>query len=106
MASYENRRKYERIKIKKMSKLNDTNCEIINISKDGMMLTGELESSESHVEVQLKIGGNWVNLQGTTMWVMNKPSTQIKRIGIFITQAPPQYKDFIDNLYLEAHQEK
>ena len=105
MGSYDNRRKYERIKIKKMSRLNNTDCQIINISKEGMLLAGDVDSSEPDVNIRLKIDGEWISLEGTKMWVMNKPSTKIKRIGIYITTAPTEYMEFVDNLYLEAHQE-
>ncbi len=105
MAEYENRRKYKRIKIKTMSKLNDANCSIVNISRDGMLLSGDMESPQPSVDIQLKINGQWIGLAGTQMWAIPHDASHYTRMGVFITNAPPEYKDFIDNLYLEADQE-
>jgi hypothetical protein len=96
------RRKYKRFKIKTMTRLNNTSCSIINVSKEGMLLTGSLEASPDQMNIQLKINGQWVDLKAKRMWVMENPKARSKRMGVFITQAPAEYDDFVNNLYLEA----
>jgi len=105
-ATVQKTRKYKRIKITAISKLNDTNCSVINISKEGMMLCGNWRSTEKFADIQLKIGGKWIYLKGKIMWSMDGESPELKRVGVYITQAPPEYRDFIENLYLEADEKK
>jgi hypothetical protein len=95
-------RKFKRIKITAISKLNNKSCSVINISREGMMLCGNWKSTEKIVDIQLKIGGRWIFLKGKIMWSMDGNSPKLKRVGVYIIQAPPEYGDFIDNLYLEA----
>lgn len=96
------RRRSRRFRIKTMTKLNNTSCSIINVSKEGMLISGSLEASPEMMNIQLKIDGKWVDLKAKRMWVMENQGSRTSRIGVFITQAPAEYDDFVNNLYLEA----
>jgi hypothetical protein len=96
------KRKYKRVKITTISKLNNTGCSVINISKEGMMLHGNLKAPQKQVDIQLKINGKWLDMKGIVVWCLDGPSPDLKRMGVCITEAPVEYSEFIDNLYLEA----
>lgn len=98
----DDRRKYHRFKIKTMTKLNNTSCSIINVSKDGMLISTGLEATPEQMNIQLKINGKWVELKAKQMWMMEEQSSHTKRIGVYITYAPPEFEEFVGNLYLEA----
>ncbi len=102
MGSYENVRKYKRIRITSLAKLNNAGCAVLNVSREGLLVATDIPPEEKHVEVQLKIKGRWSILHGTIMWAMDGPNPTAKRIGVCITEAPLEYKEFIDNLYIEA----
>ena len=96
------RRKHRRIKIENLSKIHNTNISVINVSKEGLLVATNFELPDQTVDIQLKISGKWVDLHGTVMWLITHPVSNQITMGIFIKKAPPEYNDFIDNLYLEA----
>ncbi len=106
MGRYDKERKYKRIKINKMSKINNSECSTVNISRNGMMLTGDLEVQQNLVHIQLRINGKWIDLEGKQMWAIENSAAHYTRLGVFITSAPKEYEDFVDNLYLEADKQK
>ncbi|MGE5342932.1 MAG: PilZ domain-containing protein [Candidatus Omnitrophota bacterium] len=95
-------RKFKRIKITALSKINHAGCSVINISKEGMMLYGNLNSNDQSCDIQLKISGKWLDLKGKIIWTLDGPKPNLKHIGIYIIDAPTEYQEFIDNLYLEV----
>lgn len=95
-------RKYKRIKITAISRLDNAELTVINISKEGMMLYGSCNSRKKMVDIQLKIRGKWLDLKGKIVWCLEGEAQDLKRVGICITDAPPEYNEFVDNLYLEA----
>lgn len=99
-------RKFRRIKVSNLAKLNDTGCSVLNVSKDGMMLAADLDAPGSLVHIQLKINGKWLDLAASVVWAMKMPNTKLERMGVCITEAPPEYSEFIENLYLEADEKK
>jgi hypothetical protein len=102
----ENRRKHKRIRIHNLAKINDASCSIINVSKDGLLLTSDFETSHKNVEIELKIDGKWVPLQAAVVWFITNTVSKAVSMGVFIKKAPREYKDFVDNLYLEADEEE
>lgn len=104
---YQQERKYRRIKIKitDLSKINNTNCAVHNISREGMMVTAKIKNPPYRVTVELRINHQLVILQGNVMWSSGRKMSRMKKLGIFIIDAPPQFHDFINNLYLEADEQ-
>ncbi|MCP5104587.1 MAG: PilZ domain-containing protein [bacterium] len=104
MKMHENRRKNKRLKFSNLAKINEEGCSVINISRDGILLSGEQGVVESgrHIKIQLKIRGHWVELEALVVWIVEKGESV--SMGIFITSAPREYTEFIENLYLEADQ--
>jgi hypothetical protein len=96
------KRKFKRIKITAISRINDSNCAVVNVSKEGMMLCGNWKSTHKRVDIQLKVRGKWLDMKGDVVWCLDGPTPQLKRVGVYITDAPQEYKEFIENLYLEA----
>lgn len=88
-----------------MSKINDTTCAIHNISREGMLVTAELKTPPFRVTIELRIRNRWVILKGNVMWCSNGRNSLTKKMGIFIIEAPAEFHDFIDNLYLEADEQ-
>jgi hypothetical protein len=102
----ENRRKHKRIRIHNLAKINDTSCSVVNVSKDGLLLTSDFETTHKNVEIELKIDGKWVALQAAVVWFITNTVSKAVSMGVFIKKAPQEYRDFIDNLYLEADEEE
>jgi hypothetical protein len=101
---YEDRRKYKRIKVSSLAKINDARYSVMNISKDGLLLSNDHEVLDpgEKIDIQLKVKGKWVDLRAMIMWSMKEGASQSVSMGILITQAPPEYNEFVENLYLEA----
>lgn len=102
----DNRRTHKRIRIHNLAKINDDNCSIINVSKDGLLLTTDFEASRKDVDIELKIDGKWVALQAAVIWFITNTISHAVSMGVFITKAPREYMNFVDNLYLEADEEE
>ena len=99
------RRKFKRIKISNLSRIDNTDCTILNASKDGLLLAAQEQTDESKVKIQLKINGQWVDIDGDVMWSVIDPYSQHTSMGVFVTKAPAEYKELIENLYLEADEQ-
>jgi len=103
----EQRRKYRRIKVSNLAKLNNSDCSILNISKEGFLLsTGKLKAlpTGKEADIQLKIKGTWVNIKAQVMWSMKDIASKSVSMGFFVTGAPPQYTEFVANLYFEVNE--
>jgi len=99
-------RKFERFRIKTMSQLNNTDVSVINVSKEGMMVSGRIPPDQSVLNIRLKINGKWVEMKGARMWCIDNGSSQSVLMGLCISQAPPEYQTFVNNLYLETATQK
>ncbi|MCP4152144.1 MAG: PilZ domain-containing protein [bacterium] len=103
-------RKHKRFKIANLSKIEDHDYSIINISKEGILLSTNFEPAnpdaqpDKTVNIQLKVNGKWVDLEARVMWVLTDKASDIMSMGVFISKAPQAYNNFIDNLYLEANE--
>ncbi len=106
---HENRRKFKRVKISNLAKVNDACCALHNVSKDGLLLSTDPETlgQGKSVDIKLKIKGEWVDLQALVIWAIpeKKEGSTTISIGGYITSAPTEYTEFIENLYLEASDE-
>ena len=106
---YENKRKFKRVKISNLAKVNDSCCSLHNVSKDGLLLSTAPEAlgQGENIDIKLKIKGEWVDLQALIIWSIpqKKNGSTSLSIGGYITDAPPEYTEFIENLYLEAGDE-
>jgi hypothetical protein len=99
-------RKYKRVKISAVSTINNVDCAVINVSKEGMMLHGNLKTNQKDVNIQLKINGKWQELKGMVVWCLDGATPKLKRMGIYIIDAPHEYREFIQNLYLETDEKE
>lgn len=101
---YDDRRKYKRIKVSNLARINDARYSVMNISKDGILLSNDHEVWDpgEKIEIQLKVKGKWVDLKAMIMWSMKESVSQAVSMGILITHAPSEYNEFVENLYLEA----
>ena len=93
------RRAHKRINIKMMAKINNETARICDISKGGMKLSTPSAHKDPCVEITLDNGEKIINLKGTIRWVSSKRSfSNIIDIGVEISEAPPDYYEFIDQL--------
>jgi hypothetical protein len=101
---YEDRRKYKRIKVSNLARINDASYSVMNISKDGLLLSNEHEALNpgEKIDIQLKVKGKWVDLRAMIMWSVKEGASQSVSMGILITHAPSEYNEFVENLYLET----
>ncbi|MCP4217635.1 MAG: PilZ domain-containing protein [bacterium] len=95
-------RKHKRIKVDNLSRLNSSGCSIINVSKDGLLVSTDHDADAKTVDIQLKVNHQWVDLKAEVMWSITD-GDHIS-MGLFIIEAPDQYHDFIADLYLEANE--
>ncbi len=99
------KRKYRRIKVSNLARLNNSDCPISNISKEGLMMSsGKLRAlpTGKQVDIQLKIKGEWVDLKAQVMWSLKDNASGSVSMGFFIISAPHEYTGFISNLYFEV----
>lgn len=103
---HEKRRKFKRIKISNLAKVNEVCCSLHNVSREGFLLSTNPEAvgQGKNIELKLKIDGKWVELRALIIWSISqkKGRSASVSIGGYITSAPTEYTDFIENLYLEA----
>lgn len=103
---YEDRRKFKRVKISNLAKVNDACCSLHNVSRDGFLLSTDPEAlgQGKNIDIKLKIKGKWVELQALIIWSIpqKKEGSTAVSIGGYITSAPKEYTEFIENLYIEA----
>jgi hypothetical protein len=104
---YEKRRKYKRIKINNLAKVNEVCCSLHNVSREGFLLSTDAESigqQGKDISLKLKINGKWVELKAMIIWSITQKNGHSASVSIggYITSAPIEYTDFIENLYLEA----
>ncbi len=112
---HDDQRKYRRIKISNLSKINEADCQVLNVSREGLLLAspeGELiphkvkkkTNDGKSVEIQLRIKGDWVPLNADIVWAINDDVSESVFMGVFVTEAPDEYLDFVNNLYLETEE--
>jgi hypothetical protein len=95
------KRESERL-IKKLSaRIKNQTCEVLNISKKGVLLeTGMpvyLFPVSNTLHFELEIAGEWAPIEGTIKWVA---SDQLhSRVGIFIKRAPEAYFNYLKQIY-------
>jgi ribosomal protein L37E len=95
----EEKRVHKRIDIKMMVKINQEAAMLFNISKTGMKLSTALSPKEPNVNITLDNGENMFEMKGTIRWVSSKRSfSNLIDIGVEISEAPPDYYRFIDQL--------
>lgn len=103
---YEKRRKFKRIKINNLAKVNEVCCSLQNVSREGFLLSTDSESvgQGKNIVLKLKIDGKWVELKAMIIWSISQKNGHSASVSIggYITSAPSEYTDFIENLYLEA----
>jgi hypothetical protein len=98
-AVQDEKRAHKRINIKMMAKINHETARICNISKGGMKLSTPVAHSDPNVEIMLDNGEKIINVKGTIRWVSSKRSfSNIIDIGVEISDAPPDYYEFVDEL--------
>lgn len=97
--AHDEKRAHKRINIKMMAKINNETARICDISKGGMKLATPVTHADPNINVTIDNGEKIINLKGTIRWVSNKRSfSNIIDIGVEISEAPPEYYSFIDQL--------
>ncbi len=98
------KRKNKRFAKALSAKYKETNCSVLNISSKGVLLETDTSLPDylfpisQSIQFELEIDGEWMFLNGTVQWVASYPSSS--RVGIFITDAPSPYGEFIKELYV------
>jgi predicted 2-oxoglutarate/Fe(II)-dependent dioxygenase YbiX len=101
------RRAHQRINIKMMVKINNETARLNNISKGGMKLATPIPQADPNVEIVLDNGNKVIHVKGTIRWVSNQRSfSNITDIGVEISQAPPEYYEFLDQLLVRDEQNR
>jgi hypothetical protein len=97
--SWEEKRAHKRIDIKIMVKINQETAMLFNISKSGMKLASPFFPKDPNVDITLDNGENIFVMKGTIRWVSGKRSfSNLIDFGVDISEAPPAYYEFIDQL--------
>jgi hypothetical protein len=93
------KRAHKRIDIKMMVKINQEAAMLFNISKSGMKLATPHSPKYPGVDITLDNGEKIFQMKGTIRWVSSKRSfSNLIDIGVEISEAPPEYYQFIDQL--------
>ena len=98
------KRKDKRIEKKFMVSFNEDGFESLgltkNISKQGMCIAAEKEvKSSTEIVVSIAVPGEVFNLKGEVVWCREsseKDDNIPDSIGIKITEAPPEYLNFVE----------
>ena len=97
--AWEEKRNYKRIDIKIMVKINQETAMLFNISKSGMKLASPFFPKNPNVDITLDNGEKVFAMKGTIRWVSSKRSfSNLIDFGVVISEAPPAYYEFIDQL--------
>ncbi|MBU4268981.1 MAG: PilZ domain-containing protein [Acidobacteria bacterium] len=97
--SLEEKRSSKRIDIKMMVKINQETAVLFNISKYGMKLASPFTPKIPEVDITLDNGEKVFTMKGTIRWVSSKHSfSNLIDFGVEISEAPPDYYEFIDKL--------
>lgn len=97
--TWEEKRAHKRIEIKMMVKINQETAMLFNISKYGMKLASPFSPKTSSVDITLDNGEKVFAMKGTVRWVSAKHSfSNLIDFGVEISDAPPGYYRFIDQL--------
>ncbi len=95
-------RAHKRITIEKATEINSCKCRIMNISTSGMMISSPQLHGDGPVEIMMEIDGAVVTLEGQVVWSTDNAHEDCFDMGIYITNAPASFRQFVDNLYLEV----
>ena len=103
----QDRRKLKRIKIDKLSRINDSECKVINVSREGLMLSADSVDSantdtDEQIQVKFNIKGEWVQITAIVVWRIQDVKSNAVSIGAFIKDAPKEYEEYLENLYFEV----
>lgn len=97
--THDEKRAYKRINIRMMAKINQETARIYDISKGGMKLATPLPHPDPHIDITLANGEKIYQIKGIIRWVSSKRSfSNLIDIGVEISEAPPEYYQFIDEL--------
>jgi hypothetical protein len=95
----EEKRAHRRIDLKMMVKINQETAMLFNISKYGMELSSPFTPKTPSVDITLDNGEKVFEMKGTIRWVSSKRSfSNLIDMGVEISDAPPDYYEFIDKL--------
>jgi len=95
-----------RVEKKYMASYNDNGCEELaltkNLSKSGICIssTGKVPTNKE-VLISIAVPGEIFNMKGEVMWCKTsdtKSDSIPDNIGIKITEAPPEYMNFVEYL--------
>ena len=93
------KRRHRRIDIKTMVRVDGETAMLFNISKSGMKLSSPFTPRTTNVDVTLDNGERVFTMKGAIRWVSGKRSfSNLIDIGVEISDAPPEYYEFIDIL--------
>jgi hypothetical protein len=93
------KREHKRINIKMMTKINQETARLCNISKSGMKLATPIVHRSPSIEITLDNGEKIFKIKAIIRWVSSKRSfSNLIDIGVEISEAPPEYYEFIDQL--------
>ena len=96
---WEEKRAHRRIDLKMMVKINQETAMLFNISKYGMELSSPFTPKTPSVDITLDNGEKVFEMKGTIRWVSSKRSfSNLIDMGVEISDAPPDYYEFIDKL--------
>lgn len=95
----EDKRSHKRIDIKMLVKINQETAMLFNISKYGMKLASPFTPKTPCVDITLDNGEKVFTMKGTIRWVSGKHTfSNLVDFGVEISEAPPDYYEFIDKL--------
>ena len=82
-----------------MTKINQETARLFNISKSGMKLATPIAHKGPCVDITLDTGEKVFNIKAIIRWVNSKHSfSNLIDMGVEISNAPPEYYEFIDQL--------
>ena len=99
------KRKDKRVKTRKVAKINNELCIIVDVSKQGARVSADKIPSFPFVDIIFNVGKSVVNLKGVVCWQSsNHPITKLKDVGVSFETNSIEYKKYLK--YLDNLQEE
>ena len=96
----EERRKSRRIKIKKLVKINDEPCIMLDISSGGLRVSTDKVPGLPYVKIRFVINNKVIELDGIIRWRSKEnPFTKLIDLGIAIEKTSYEFDTYIKYLY-------
>jgi hypothetical protein len=93
------KRQCKRFKTRQIAKICGKLGVVNDISDKGIQISTAFAPKSRKIDVSLEMYGRMVNLMGIVQWAKMKQKLQsLNQLGIYITDAPPEFQQFVREL--------